>query len=146
MLSVSSWKLCSRRSEIITLKIKRKLEFRGHVYFQAVWPQIVHATLYWLQRNNPLHKNNLMSIGENETHQKRHSHSPDNSFNDVKISDNKVLNADTSKDEDDPLNEHKITIETCLQCIVSDCPIILDKQNEINIFTLHRKLNVCFTW
>ena len=29
------------RSGIILLKLKRKLELRGHVYFQAVRPQII---------------------------------------------------------------------------------------------------------
>ena len=55
-----------------------------------------------------------MSIGETKASENTDSNTPDNSFNDNKISDNKVLNADTSKDEDDPLNEYRITIETCL--------------------------------
>jgi hypothetical protein len=33
------------RSEIILLKLKRKLQFRGHVYFQAVRPQFVISAL-----------------------------------------------------------------------------------------------------
>ena len=31
----------SSSSGIILLKLKRKLEFRGHVYFQAVRPQLL---------------------------------------------------------------------------------------------------------
>ena len=34
------------RSGIILLKLKRKLEFRGHVYFQAVRPQVVDDNLF----------------------------------------------------------------------------------------------------
>ena len=34
------------RSEIILLKLKRKLEFRGHVHFQAVRPQVVDENLF----------------------------------------------------------------------------------------------------
>ena len=34
------------RSEIILLKLKRKLEFSGHVYFQAVRQQIVDDNLF----------------------------------------------------------------------------------------------------
>ena len=45
------------RSGIIMLKLKRKLEFRGHVYFQAVRPQLVENALNWLIQNNPLYKN-----------------------------------------------------------------------------------------
>ena len=43
------------RSGIIMLKLKRKLEFRGHVYFQAVRPQLVENALYWLVQSNPLY-------------------------------------------------------------------------------------------
>ena len=34
------------RSGIILLKLKRKLEFRGHVYFRAVHPQVVDGNLF----------------------------------------------------------------------------------------------------
>ena len=43
-------------SGIIMLKLKRKLEFRGHVYFQAVRPELVLHALQWLQQNNELYK------------------------------------------------------------------------------------------
>ena len=45
------------RSGIIMLKLKRKLEFRGHVYFQAVRPQFIENALNWLKLNNPLYFN-----------------------------------------------------------------------------------------
>ena len=45
------------RSGIILLKLKRKLQFRGHVYFEAVRPEFVVTALNWLKANNPLHKN-----------------------------------------------------------------------------------------
>ena len=34
------------RSGIILLKLKRKLEFRGHVYFQVVCPRVVDDNLF----------------------------------------------------------------------------------------------------
>ena len=34
------------RSGIILLKLKRKLEFRGHVYFQVACPQVVDNNLF----------------------------------------------------------------------------------------------------
>ena len=49
------------RSGIIMLKLKRKLEFRGHVYFQVVRPQLIHAALTWPQMNNPLYRNIAIS-------------------------------------------------------------------------------------
>ena len=50
------------RSGIIMLKLKRKLEFRGHVYFQAVRPQVVLNALNWLKVNNPLYNNISVDI------------------------------------------------------------------------------------
>ena len=58
------------------LELKRKLEFRGHVYFQAVRPQLIENALNWLKQNNPLYSNvttqmnnisiNLKNLGQNE--------------------------------------------------------------------------------
>ena len=44
------------RSSIILLKLKRKLQFRGHVYFQPVRPEFIMTALNWLTANNPLYK------------------------------------------------------------------------------------------
>ena len=50
------------RSGIIMLKLKRKLEFRGHVYFQAVRLQFILDALNWLKLNNPLYYNITIDI------------------------------------------------------------------------------------
>ena len=44
----------TERSGIILLKLK--LEFRGHVYFEAVRPEFILAALNWLKANNVLYK------------------------------------------------------------------------------------------
>lgn len=49
------------RSGIIMLKLKRKLQFRGHVYFQAVRPEFIVNALTWLRMNNPLYSNVVTS-------------------------------------------------------------------------------------
>ncbi|KAL9965076.1 hypothetical protein ACROYT_G028808 [Oculina patagonica] len=49
-------------SGIIMIKLKRKLQFRGHVYFQAVRPQVILHALSWLQRNNPLYQNVTINL------------------------------------------------------------------------------------
>ena len=62
------------RSGIIMLKLKCKLEFRGHVYFQAVLPQFIENALNWLKLNNPLcfdvttemNNVNVKYLGQNE--------------------------------------------------------------------------------
>ena len=46
----------AENSGIIMLKLKRKLDFRSHVYFQAVRPDIVLNALNWLLVNNPLYR------------------------------------------------------------------------------------------
>ena len=43
-------------SGIIRLELKRKLQFRGHVYFQGVRPQFLQEALCWLKDNNPLNQ------------------------------------------------------------------------------------------
>ena len=49
-------------SGIIMLKLKRKLQFRGHVYFQAVQPEFIVNALMWLRMNNPLYSNIVTCI------------------------------------------------------------------------------------
>ena len=49
-------------SGIIMLKLKRKLQFRGHVYFQAVRPEVVLHALQWLKRNNELYENVAINL------------------------------------------------------------------------------------
>ena len=44
------------RSGIILLKLKRKLQFRGHVYFESVRPEFVLKALNLLKFNNVLYK------------------------------------------------------------------------------------------
>ena len=49
-------------SGIIMLKLRRKLQFRGHVYFQAVRPEVVLHALQWLQGNNDLYQNVTINL------------------------------------------------------------------------------------
>ena len=60
----------AENSGIIMLKLKRKLDFRSHVYFQAVRPDIVLNALIWLLVNNPLYRDitvNMENIDSNLT-------------------------------------------------------------------------------
>ena len=50
------------RSGIIMLKLKRKLQFRGHVYFQAVRPELMQQVLNWFKVQNPIYKDILVDI------------------------------------------------------------------------------------
>ena len=44
-------------SGLLMVKLKRKLNFRGHVYFQAVSPESIYATLSYLKVNNVFYSN-----------------------------------------------------------------------------------------
>ena len=58
------------RSGIIMLRLKRKMEFRGHVYFQAVQPQLILNALMWLKINNSLYNNICIDIDNVDKHLK----------------------------------------------------------------------------
>ena len=51
------------RSGIILLKLKRKLQFRGHVHFEPVRPEFIMTALTWLTANNPLYKDIQIDCG-----------------------------------------------------------------------------------
>ena len=40
---------------MVVVKFKRKLSYRGHVYFEAVRPESVQMALKYLEENNPLY-------------------------------------------------------------------------------------------
>ena len=47
--------------EVILVKLKRKLSFKGHVYFEQARPGRVRGALEFLQKVNPLYQEVLMS-------------------------------------------------------------------------------------
>ena len=57
----------SLSSGIMLLKLKRKLEFRGHVYFQAARLQLLLNALNWLKNSKPLYKNVTVDQGNIDT-------------------------------------------------------------------------------
>ena len=60
----------------IMLKLKRKLSFRGHVYFQAVRPDVMLNALNWLKDSNPFYASttiDIKNIGINLTEQRLHT-------------------------------------------------------------------------
>ena len=112
----------SSSSGIILLKLKRKLEFRGHVYFQAVRPQLLLNALNRLKNNNSLYKNITIHLGNINTAMTLLQPHEDNSVSDVNDKDvtdiessSNVLDDQADEEIEDPLNEHRLAIsETCL--------------------------------
>lgn len=102
------------RSGIIMLKLKRKLRFRGHVYFQAVRLQFILDALLWLKLNDPLYINITINIKNISS-----------KFANFEGNRN---NSDSSKavihQEKHPLNTYRqATSETCLQSVLPDYPV-----------------------
>ena len=46
------------------IKLKRKLAYRGHFYFEAVSPEAVRSALQFLKLNNPLYHDILIDISQ----------------------------------------------------------------------------------
>ena len=129
------------RSGIIMLKLKRKLEFRGHVYFQAVRPQFILNALNWLKLNNPLYNSitiNIKNISSEFANFERDSSNEACSKDDM---DQHGQNEEI----DDPLNRYRQgTTETCLQSVLPDYPVVVDS-NDINSSLGNRSIQHC-TW
>lgn len=49
-------------NEIITVKLKRKICYRGHAHYQAVRPEYIQAGLQFLKLNNPFYNDVILSI------------------------------------------------------------------------------------
>ncbi|XP_068758167.1 uncharacterized protein [Montipora capricornis] len=138
------------RSGIILLKLKRKMEFRGHVYFQAVRPQLILNALIWLKMNNPLYDNICIDMNKIDRHLtvlqqndvsledsilNNDNHSSGSGISDDSLSNNKNSRKDSTfadEENDDPLNEFRApTSETCLQSVIPDYPVSVE-QNDVS--------------
>ena len=126
-------------SGIIMLKLKRKLDFRGHVYFQAVRPAVILNALNWLRINNPLYSCitvNIENIDINlrEMQLRADSDSADGEESPIiQVSCEQTATNDQSEEErNDPLNEFRAaTSETCLQSVLPDYPVNVDKNTRL---------------
>ena len=122
------------RSGIILLKLKRKLQFRGHVYFQAVRPQFVTRALNWLVENNPLYENIQIQC-DNITSELTNLNNPVSASEDtcdpepsqLQTTVNEKQLDEDNEEQDDPLNDHRSAAsETCLQSILPNYPVNLE--------------------
>ena len=99
-VSVECDKICQtlprapESSGIILLKLKRKLQFRGHVYYQAVRPEIILNALNWLKANNELYKTITIDIDR-----------IDRDLTTLEVTSIPECNTSTSTDVEQPMNE-----------------------------------------
>ena len=87
-------------SGIILLKLKRKLQFRGHVYYQAVRPEIVLNALNWLKANNELYKTITIDIDK-----------IDSDLTTLEVTSIPECNTSTSTDVEQPMNEQDLSTD-----------------------------------
>ena len=117
------------RSGIILLKLKRKIQFRGHVFFEAVRPEFVMTALNWLKANNILHKDiqidctnistELTSIMNNEEIDHTNSlpiNSPQNNLD--KNTGREIYNIASGE------NKHPVSLMTDKQCEELAFPVL----------------------
>ena len=125
------------RSGIILLKLKRKLQFRGHVYFQAVRPQFVTRALNWLVENTPLYENIQIQC-DNITSELTNLNNPVSASEDtcdpepsqLQTTVNEKQLDEDNEEQDDPLNDHRSAAsETCLQSILPNYPVNLENSD-----------------
>ena len=128
------------RSGIIMLKLKRKLQFRSHVFFQAVRPQFVLNALNWLKINNPLYTNIVINI-ENINIEFMNLEDDDENTNEVGADENhtskgQCAEEDNSDNEekDDPLDKHRqVASETCSQSVLPDYPVTTEMNAQCSL-------------
>ena len=108
---------------VIILKLKRKLQSKGDVYFQASRPELIQQVLNWLKVHNPLYKDILVDINnidsnlttlqndadDNDTHQQATSNNVTTDSDPALEFDARENDKLTSNEEenDDPLNEYR---------------------------------------
>lgn len=122
------------RSGIIMLKLKRKLQFRGHVYFQAVRPELIQQVLNWLKVHNPLYKDIVININNiDNSLTALQNDADDNALNNVTTDSDPALRHDARENDklnsneeenEDPLNEYRAPVsESCLESIIPNYPV-----------------------
>ena len=105
------------RSGIILLKLRRKFQFRGHVYFQyfqAVRHHFVLQALQWLKANITLYKDKQIDVNNIDTNLTV-LHETDNSItvNEATDSKNNSVTDDCVEDTEDsiPVNQEKSSFQ-----------------------------------
>ena len=109
-------------SGILMLKLKRKLDYRGHVYFQSIRPAMISQALSFLKANSHLYDKigidmanlppELLEEGPSDSQ----NHITDSTETDKHIDCDTGLNHDPEAKCEDPLNKYITQAsETCIQ-------------------------------
>ena len=109
-------------SGILMLKLKRKLNYHGHVYFQSIRPAMIRQALSFLKANNHLYDKigidmaNIPPEVLEEGSSNSQNQKTDSTETDKHIDYDTGLNHDAEAECEDPLNKYRTQAsETCLQ-------------------------------
>ena len=106
---------------ILMIKLKRKLMYRGHVYFEAVSPDIVQSALQYLKLNNPLYCDIEINVGNIPEHLLSLTEPIDIP---IEIEMDQNESDDLSEEADNPLDHFRLgATETML---VNNLPLVED--------------------
>ena len=129
------------RSGIIMLNLRRKLQFPGHVYFQAVRPELIQQVLNWLKVHFPPYKDILVDISNIDSNPTAlQNDAEDNDMHQQATSNNVTTDSDAAleydarendklnsneEENDDTLNECRAPVcEICLESIMPNYPAV----------------------
>ena len=87
---------------IIMIKLKRKLSFRGHVYFEAVLPDLVNLALTYLKDNNHLYSDIVIDVSQIPSSLLSLTEPVDNSDHDVDDIGSQI------DERENPLDAHRL--------------------------------------
>ena len=105
---------------LISVKLKRKLAYRGHVYFEPVRPEYVQHALEFLKANNPLYQDVVIAIEQIPSELISPS-------DDIEHDQTLEIHDDNLEEIDNPLDDLRVgSTETML---ISNIPYSLEQEN-----------------
>ena len=113
----------------ITVQQERKIEFKGHCYFQAVRPDHLKSAIVKLKDVNPLYKFvEINNVYDSEEFQREWFESDDtNNGRNIENQSHDSRNNESNEniEEEDPLNEYRTMMnESCLQSESPQYPLV----------------------
>ena len=89
------------------IKLKRKLSYHGHAYFEAVSPEVVTSALNYLKENNHLYSDIVIDVGQIPSNLLSLTEPVGTTFDHESIVDDV---APSLEEIENPLDTHRLTL------------------------------------